>query len=277
LSQGTWRPGFQYNLSRWLRLYFNWKKPLDQITPNDIMVAVEAIAKPSERDHAFQSIRAFFRWTVPRHLKHSPCNGLQGPPKSEPRSRVLSDQELRKVWFAAEQMGGSFGKITQCLILIGLRRQEAASIQTSWITTTTQPILNIPSTVTKNAKELSLPLGDLSMHIVHSAMAEHPSGLLFPSPSGTIFNSWHYAEKLWQLTGIEGATIHDLRRTYCTNLGRLGVALHVIEKLVNHVSGSISGVAATYNRHSYMPEMIEATARYDRWFRDKIAHGQEGA
>lgn len=34
--------------------------------------------------------------------------------------------------------------------------------------------------------------------------------------------------------------------------------IHVTEKLLNHVTGTISGVAAVYNRHSYIEEMRNA-------------------
>jgi hypothetical protein len=50
------------------------------------------------------------------------------------------------------------------------------------------------------------------------------------------------------LAAVEPWVLHDLRRTYATNLAALRVSPHVIEKLLNHVSGQISGVAAIYNR-----------------------------
>lgn len=47
---------------------------------------------------------------------------------------------------------------------------------------------------------------------------------------------------------IEPRRLHDLRRTFVTHLAELGVAPHVIELTVNHVSGSRSGIAGVYNR-----------------------------
>ena len=60
------------------------------------------------------------------------------------------------------------------------------------------------------------------------------------------------------LEGVHPYTLHDLRRTFSTVHAKLGTPLHVTEKLLNHVSGSISGVAAVYNRHSYLEEMRES-------------------
>jgi integrase len=52
--------------------------------------------------------------------------------------------------------------------------------------------------------------------------------------------------------------LHDLRRTMASGMARLRVAPHVVEKVLNHQSGVISGVAAIYNRHSYQDEKRQA-------------------
>ena len=52
--------------------------------------------------------------------------------------------------------------------------------------------------------------------------------------------------------------LHDLRRTAASGMARAGVAPHVVEKVLNHVSGTISGVAAVYNRYAYDPEKRQA-------------------
>ncbi len=53
-------------------------------------------------------------------------------------------------------------------------------------------------------------------------------------------------------------------------MAMLGVPIHVTEKLLNHVSGTISGVAAVYNRHSYAEEMREAVQEYERYLQNVI-------
>jgi hypothetical protein len=63
--------------------------------------------------------------------------------------------------------------------------------------------------------------------------------------------------------GVTGWTLHDLRRTFSTGLASLGVAPHIIERLINHSTGVISGVSATYNRVAYMPEMRQAVEKWD--------------
>ena len=63
--------------------------------------------------------------------------------------------------------------------------------------------------------------------------------------------------------GIDSFTLHDLRRTYTTSMAALGTPIHVLEKLLNHSAGTIRGVAAIYNRHSYFEEMKVAVALYE--------------
>jgi integrase len=80
------------------------------------------------------------------------------------------------------------------------------------------------------------------------------------------FNGWSKSKAaLDKLSGVTGWTLHDLRRTYATNMARLGVQLPVIERLLNHVSGSFAGVVGIYQHHSFMPEMRNAVERYEQW------------
>ena len=64
--------------------------------------------------------------------------------------------------------------------------------------------------------------------------------------------------RLDKLSGVTGWTLHDLRRTTATYLGKLDTPPHVIERVLNHVSGSFAGVAGVYNRHPYLDEMRDA-------------------
>jgi hypothetical protein len=57
--------------------------------------------------------------------------------------------------------------------------------------------------------------------------------------------------------------LHDLRRTCATNLAALGIPVHVTEKLLNHVSGTTSGIVAVYQRHTYLDEMREAIEAWE--------------
>jgi integrase len=72
-----------------------------------------------------------------------------------------------------------------------------------------------------------------------------------------------YAKRrLDQLSGVTGWRLHDLRRTCVSGMARLGVAPHVADKILNHQAGTISGVAAVYQRHEFL---AERRAALDTW------------
>jgi integrase len=54
--------------------------------------------------------------------------------------------------------------------------------------------------------------------------------------------------------------LHDIRRTVATRLADLGISPHVIEAVLNHVSGTRAGVAGIYNRSLYASEKRTALA-----------------
>jgi len=94
----------------------------------------------------------------PRYLKTSPCVGIKKPPQKS-RDRVLTDDELRKVWKRAEELGHPYGTIVQLLILTGQRSGEIAALQWEWIG---EDSISIPASVTKNGRATTIPLGQLA-------------------------------------------------------------------------------------------------------------------
>jgi hypothetical protein len=87
----------------------------------------------------------------------------------------------------------------------------------------------------------------------------------FPNASGDAFSAFAFNHKaLLKQSGTQGWTLHDLRRTFATGLARLSTPIHVTEKILNHVSGSVSGVAAIYNRYDYWDERVAALAAWEK-------------
>ncbi|MET3338640.1 MULTISPECIES: tyrosine-type recombinase/integrase [Bradyrhizobium] len=74
-------------------------------------------------------------------------------------------------------------------------------------------------------------------------------------------------------TGVTDWTLHDLRRTFATGLASLGVAPHVIERLLNHISGSLSPIALRYNKAKYDAEMREALVTWEGHLESILAEG----
>ena len=255
----TLRPRSQYQIKRNLMRHFDWTKPVDQITHHEVAEALDAIKAPSQRAHALKDIRTFFNWCIPRYLKSSPCVGIKKPPQKS-RDRVLSDDELAKVWKRAKEIGHPYGTIVQLLILTGQRAGEIAALQWEWIGEDT---VTIPAVATKNARATTIPIGKMTRQII----AEVPrlGALLFPARGYTDkpFRGFGTSKLLLDACGVKDFTHHDLRRTFATNMAKLGVRLEVTEKLLNHVSGSLGGIVGVYQRHEFKDEMREAVTKWE--------------
>jgi len=251
-----------YQINRVLTRHFSWAKPLDQITHRDVVEALDAIEAPSERAHALKDVRTFFNWCIPRYLKTSPCVGIKKLPQKS-RDRVLTDDELRAVWKRAEELGHPYGTIVQLLILTGQRSGEIAALQWEWIGEQT---ISIPASVTKNGRGTTIPTGKLTRQII--AGVPCLGSLLFPARGYTDkpFTGFGVSKLALDTCGVNAFTHHDLRRTFATNMARLGVRLEVTEKLLNHVSGSLGGIVGVYQRHDFQQEMREAIQKYEEWF-----------
>jgi integrase len=237
------------------------KKTLDKITHNDIAVVLDDLRdRPGEAMQAFKNIRTFFNWTVPRYISHSPCEGMRPPAKYVPRQRVLSDSELVSVWRAADELGYPFGTLVKLLALTGQRKDEMRTLRFDYIDRKSNTI-TLPET--KNGRRHTFPFGNMLLSVL--AEVPHNSGFVFAGKrSGELYNcGGNPKHSIDRLAPIAPWTLHDLRRTFATNLAGLKVQPHVVEKILNHASGTISGVAAIYNRFQYADDMRAAITAWE--------------
>lgn len=250
-----------YEYERLLHRHFHFDKPLREVSRVDVMRAISALSdKPSIAQHAFVALRTMFNWCV----LHGLCEMTPVPVlrfKAVSRTRILTEAELGAVWHRAAVIGYPYGTIVQLLILTGQRRGEIAGLRRSWIK---DGEIVFPLGFTKNKREHTIPLGPLTQGVIESI--KDTGDMLFPSriSDETPFNGWSKAKASFDVPlKINEYTLHDLRRTFSSNLAQLGVPIHVTEKLLNHVSGTLSGVAAVYNRYTYLPEMRQATDAHE--------------
>lgn len=254
---------------RHLTKHFPFTKLLYEVSRSDIMEIVSNLkSRPSEAQHAFIAMRTMMNWAVRRgFLEMSPVPSLRF--KTNSRARILTEDELKAVWGRAVETGYPYGTMVQLLILTGQRRGEIAGLRRVWIK---DGWVIFPIGFTKNKREHRIPLGDLAKEIVESITSQ--TDLLFPARGRTDvpFSGWSKSKMEFdQVLGFSDYTLHDLRRTFSSNLAKLAVPIHVTEKLLNHVSGTVSGVAAVYNRHSYADEMQEAIGAYENYLNKLIA------
>jgi integrase len=190
----------------------------------------------------------------------SPANGLPAPARETPRDRMLDDNELRRVIGAARQVGDPYAGILELLVLPGQRREEVA--QLTWDEVDFEArTLTLAGSRTKNGRSHIVHLSDPAMAVLRRI--PKLSEFIFSRSGVKPFQGFSAAKReLDKLSGIEGWRLHDLRRTCVSGMARLGVAPHVADKVLNHQFGTISGVAAVYQRHEFLAERKNAL---DRW------------
>ena len=264
------RPSTARETERILRSDFEkpWKsRDIKTIARMDILRLLDDLVdngSPSAANHAFAAIRKFFNWSVERgYVAVSPCNGLSMPTKPGKRDRVLSEAELRDVWTGARDLGYPAGPIIQLLILTGQRRGEVAGMRWADIDLNAKT-WTIPKEMTKNGKPHTVPI--LTMAEAILSTLPQKSHYVFPARSSDgCFNGFNKAKKrLDERQDFPAWTLHDLRRTAATGMAGLGVAPHIVERLLNHVSGTFAGVAGVYNRFQYADEVRAALEAWEQ-------------
>jgi integrase len=227
----------------------------------DIVTAIEQRGAPVAANKTLKSIKTFLRWCVGRAvLDQSPAEGVPLPAKEVARDRALDDEELARVILAARQIGGPYGGIVEFLALTGQRREEVARLQWAELDLARR-IWTIPKSRTKNAKAHVVHLSEQSLAVLKRADRNSP--FVFSLFGTKPFQEFSRAKRvLDQLSGVRGWRLRDLRRTCVSGMARLGVAPHVADKILNHQSGTISGVAAVYQRHDFLAERREALERW---------------
>jgi integrase len=239
-------------------------RSIHEISKRDVVEVVTAIEQrgaPAAANKALKATKTFLRWCVGRAvLDQSPAEGVPLPSKEVARDRVLDDNELAHVILAARKIGGPYGGIVELLALTGQRREEVAGLQREELDLA-QRVWMLPKSRTKNGKAHVVHLSKQSMAVLKHA---HDRGPYVFSVLGTKpFQEFSRAKRrLDQLSGVTGWCLHDLRRTCVSGMARLGVAPHVADKILNHQAGTISGVAAVYQRHEFL---AERRAALDLW------------
>lgn len=257
-----------------------WReRPLASITRRDVIELIDAIDRRGARTAASLTcayLRAFFNWCLDREmLEQSPLQRLRLNRKKVSRARVLSPAELRSIWQAADEEPGVFGPIYKVLMLTGQRRKEVAGMTWDELRDleTDRAIWQIPASRTKNKLVHLVPLAPQ----VSTLLREQPrtAALVFPGGTANPVSGFSKVKRRVDArirqsipsgsgSGITPWRLHDLRRTMITSMNEdLGVAPHIVEAVVNHITGPAkAGVAGVYNRAKYLDERRIALTRW---------------
>lgn len=256
------------------------KKPVDEVTKDDIIKILDNVVKRKARIMANRTLahtRRFFNWCVERNLiPYSPAFKVAAPSKSISRNFVIADVELKEIWEVSSDVNQPFASLIKFLFLTGQRRGEAASMKWTDIDKK-KKLWTIPRENNKSDREHIVPLSDMALSIIEDM--PKLGVYIFSDTGKRPFENFSRDKKIIDRAidnkrearnehSMRAWRIHDIRRTLASGMAQLGVAPHVVEKLLNHSGGIISGVAAVYNRYEYQDEMRDAV---DKW----ASHVQE--
>jgi integrase len=284
LRPNTVREIRRYLRQHWQSLHEHVADDLDRRT---IVAQLEQIGAEngsiaSNRARAYLSM--CLAWAVERGLlDRNPVIGIKPLAAETRRDRSLSEAELVQLWRVLDD-GAEFSTILRLLLMLAARREEVGALRWSELDLG-KAVWTLPASRSKNRRPNLVPLPTQAVEILRAVKQRPGRDLVFGRGSGG-FSGWGNAKerldvKLTRLRAeqrlgrslrddeqalAEDAPrpwiIHDLRRSAVTHMAEIGVAPHVIESAVNHISGHKGGIAGTYNVAEYAAEKRAALQRW---------------
>jgi integrase len=206
----------------------------------------------SSAHRSFEVLNTMMNWCVrKRLLDSSPCQFVDEVPEKLQRDRTLDDDEMQAIWKACDIHGGPLADCLKVLILTGQRLKEISEMK--WIEVNLKKsVLTLDGNRTKNGLPHVVPLSPLAKSIIKNQ--ERIGGYVFSTKGTTPVVGFSKTKKsLDRKSNVNNWRIHDFRRTMVTGMNEMGIAPHIVEAVVNHISGEAKAeVAGIYNKAQYM-------------------------
>ena len=252
------------------RHFTTWlDRPASEITKTDAVRELDRIKREAGGTTANRCLsyaRAAYNWSVRRDaLPMNPFFNVAAPSGEKPRDRVLTEAELRAIWLAAPSAGEPYGDFIRVLLLTMARLSEVALMTWSEISADCGT-WTLPKERSKNKKAHVFHLAEPVAAILKARPRLKDCPYVFAAASGRPITAFGHAKARLQAAmaaaQAEDETralpldwvLHDFRRAGVTALAGMGFAPHVCDRILNHVTGSIQGVAAVYQRAEFLPE-----------------------
>jgi integrase len=221
-------------------------RAVTDIRRRDVIELAEEVAadRPIMANRVVSVLHRFFWWLTTRDvIPANPVSGVVRPTKESARERALSDAEIKTLWPALDIVGGTLAAVVKVLLLSGQRRSECGGMRRSEIC---DDVWSLPGARTKNKKPHVVPLSRQALAVI----AEQPVlGDFVFSRDGVrpAADFGAFKKRLDAVAKLEAPWhLHDLRRTAASGMQRLDVRVEVIERALNHRSGSYRGVSGVY-------------------------------
>ena len=226
-----------------------------------VLDVINERGSPQSARAAFNVMRAMCRWAVSRgDLDHSPMEGMDSPKPSTPSTRVLDDDEINTLWHEWRAvLGKQVDLILKLCLVTGQRSSEVAGMTTGELDLK-KHVWTIPGSRTKNKHEHRVPLSDLAVELIREALTDAIDDRVFRLPP---HRTNKYVTNYQTKFSVRNWSAHDLRRTVCTHMVRLGVSPLIVGHVVNHRGTTKAGMTlAVYVQYSFDKEKREAL---DMW------------
>src|SRR5215831_5455963 len=148
--------------------------PLDELHRRDVTRVIDAKIEdaPITARRVFEDVRAMVRWAVARgDLDHSPIDGLRGPAISKPRTRTLTDNEIKAVWHDLYDIRPDVGRVVRFCLATGQRVGEVVGLTQAELDLP-KAVWNIPAERSKNGHPHCVPLTPLALSIIAECTKE---------------------------------------------------------------------------------------------------------
>ncbi len=242
---------------------------------------IDHIAKHNGRTAARNAriaLSSFFAWCVEGgRCSSNPVIGARSIDKVQDRERVLSDTELAAVWNAAP--ANDYGRIVRLLALTGQRRDEIGALRWSELhdlDEADRARIELPAARTKNSRPHTVPLSQAAIDILAECKRRGDRDFVFGDGEGA-YSGWSVSKtSLDKSSAVKEWRLHDLRRTAATRMADNGVQPHIVEAVLNHISGHKGGVAGIYNRAAYEKEKREALDALAVYIRTALTKAKGG-
>jgi integrase len=254
-----------------------WKgRSIHAIKRADVIELLDGIVdrgSPITANRVLAAVRKMFAWAASRDMiGASPCVGVKPPASETARDRVLTDDELRTIWQACDKIGWPFGPMVKLLMLTAQRRDEVAEMRWSEIDIDARAWTLTRERV-KNDQAHVVPLSDAAINVLASLPhVKGKSDFVFTTTGDSPIAGFSRAKDRLDdatteanLPPLEHWTFHDLRRTAATGMARLGIDLPVIERVLNHTSGSFGGIVGVYQKHNFADKQRSALQAWGRF------------
>jgi integrase len=211
---------------------------------------------PVAMNRARGGLSSFFNWAIGEGIcKYNPVDKTNKS-EEQSRERVLENAELKTIWRSLPD--NDYGKINKLLILTAQRRGEIGEMKVAEFNRAERQI-ELPGERTKNGLPHIVPLSDAAMEILESINMEGRT-YVFGRNRSAPFSGYSKAKTELDIEAkiANPWVLHDYRRTGSTRMGDQGVLPHVVEAVLNHISGNKAGVAGTYNKAMYLKEKRDA-------------------